>query len=494
MNSIEKEESMAISHQGPVPETGQHDGSAPEANHLSHGMSTRQITMMSLGTAIGTGLFVGSAAGIGIAGPAIVISYAIAGVLLIFVMRMLGEMAAAHPSSGSFSTYAEKALGKAGGATIGWVWWFQMMMVAAIESVVAGGFLAGWTGLPQWLMTLVILLAFTGVNMFQVSRFGELEFWFASIKVAAVIAFLVIGIVAVAGLIGPGSPGLTNISEHGGVFPNGVTGMFAGLLAVIFSFGGIEVVALAAAESNDPGRNIQKAVRNVVWRILLFYVGSMAIMVLVLPWNSFDAGDDSPGPFVQVLSQIGLPYADIIMQIIIMVSLLSALNATLYAASRMAYSLSSRGQAPRLLQKVGTNGVPRVAVVASSLVGLVVVLLSFFGQQVFMSLLSAVGSTLIILFCTVTISHIILRRRYESSGDTRELPFKMWAFPYLSWITLGALLLIIAMLLANSATRAPLLMLLAITAVIALCCVWHNRGNNKSPLGNTLFPPEDSSR
>ncbi|MDN5574279.1 MAG: amino acid permease, partial [Micrococcales bacterium] len=230
-------------------------------------MKGRHLVMMSLGSAIGAGLFVGSGAGIHTAGPAVLLSYVIAGIVVIIMMRSLGELSAAHPSSGAFSVYTSRALGPAAGFTVGWLWWLQLCLVIAAESTAAAQLLNGlWPVFPQWVLALVFMVAFTAVNMLGVGKFGEFEFWFSMVKVGAVVAFLIVGIVFLLGGTPADSPGLSNLSDHGGFFPMGLGGVAAGLLVVAFAFGGIEIVAVAAAETENPAQNIRRAVRTIVWR------------------------------------------------------------------------------------------------------------------------------------------------------------------------------------------------------------------------------------
>ena len=291
-------------------------------------MKGRQLVMMSLGSAIGTGLFVGSGKGVAAAGPAVLIAYVISGLLVIAIMYMLGEMVAAHPDSGAFSVYAERAMGPAVGFAVGWVWWIQLVVVVAAEATAAASVLyAMWPVAPTWLMSLIFLVVLTGINLLGVDRFGEFEFWFSLIKVAAVVVFLVVGVLMILGLTKAPAPGLSNVIHHGGFLPNGMSGLTSALLIVVFAFGGIEIMAVAAAETEDPARNVGRAVRTIIWRILLFYMGSVAIMVVVLPWDDPALAKSS---FVAVLNHAGIPVAAEIMGVVIVLALLSSLNANLY--------------------------------------------------------------------------------------------------------------------------------------------------------------------
>ncbi|WP_346777533.1 amino acid permease [Rhodococcus sp. HNM0563] len=427
--------------------------------------------MMGLGSAIGAGLFLGSGVGIAAAGPAVLISYVLAGIMIIFVMRMLGEMGAALPVSGSFSHYARIGIGRWAGFTMGWLYWFMLIMVLGVEITGASAIVQSWLpGVPQWVVALVFVTFFAVINLARVANFGEFEFWFAALKVAVIVGFLVLGVLLVFGLLPDTDPvGTVHLLGDGdGFAPNGLAGIAAGLLAVAFAFGGIEIVTIAAAESKDPERSIATAVRSVVWRISLFYLGSIAIMVLVLPWTTA-SGDTSP--FVSVLDIAGIPYVSGFMELVVVVALLSAFNANVYGTSRMAYSLARGGDGPAWLGKLSHNGVPRNAVLVSVFFGFVSVLLNWLlPDQILGILLNAVGSALIAIWLFIVVAHLRLRRRFEQEGT---LKLKMWAFPYLSWFTLAMLVAFIILMLSDSDARAQLTataVLFVIISVIGI--VW----------------------
>ncbi|MFI6944386.1 amino acid permease [Streptomyces sp. NPDC050418] len=427
---------------------------APEP--LGHGLKQRHLTMLGLGGVIGAGLFVGSGAGIAVAGPGIVVSYLIAGVLAMLVMRMLGEMSAAVPASGSFSVHAEKAIGRWAGFSAGWLYWFLLVIVLAVEATAAAQIAHGWApAVPQWTWVLVFMSVFTVANLVAVRNFGEFEFWFAALKVFAIVAFLVLGTLAIFGILPDTDPvGLTNLTGQGGFLPNGWEGVISGVLAVIFAFGGLEVVTIAAAESDDPARSVARAVRSAVWRILFFYVGSMLVIVTVLPWT---AQSGNASPYVTVLDAIGIPSAGTIMNIVVFVALLSALNANAYGSSRMLFSLAERGDAPRALLKVGASGVPRPAVLASVAFGFVSVLLNLkWPDSVFHYMLNAVGSVLIFVWALIAVAQLRLRRRIEREAP-EKLVLRMWAFPYLTWVALAGMAAVVGLMLTDDTARPQLL-------------------------------------
>ncbi|MFJ9179733.1 amino acid permease [Streptomyces sp. NPDC102360] len=423
---------------------------------LSAGLKQRHLTMLGLGGVIGAGLFVGSGAGIAVAGPGIVVSYLIAGALAMLVMRMLGEMSAAMPASGSFSVHAERALGRWAGFSAGWLYWFMLVVVLAVEATGAAQIANGWVpGVPQWAWVLLFMVVFTVANLTAVKNFGEFEFWFAALKVFAIVAFLILGTLAIFGLLPDTDPvGLTHLTGDGGFLPHGWEGVVSGVLAVVFAFGGLEVVTIAAAESEDPARSVARAVRSAVYRILFFYVGSMLVIVTVLPWTEQKAGIS---PYVTVLDSIGVPSAAQIMNIVVFVALLSALNANLYGSSRMIFSLAERDEAPKSLLKVSGGGVPRRAVLASVAFGFISVLLNLeWPDTIFLYMLNSVGAVLLFVWALIAVSQLRLRRRIEQEAPER-LVLRMWAFPYLTWVAIAAMAAVFGLMLTDASARPQLL-------------------------------------
>ncbi|MFF5704252.1 amino acid permease [Streptomyces sp. NPDC012794] len=452
-------------------------GSELPPEPLSHSLKQRHLTMLGLGGVIGAGLFVGSGAGIGIAGPAIICSYLLAGVLAMLVMRMLGEMSAAMPASGSFSVYAEKALGRWAGFSAGWLYWFLLVVVLAVEATGAANIAHGWVpSVDQWLWVLIFMVVFTLSNLAAVRNFGEFEFWFAALKVGAIVLFLILGTLAVFGLLPDTEPvGMANLTGQGGFFPAGVGGVIAGMLAVVFAFGGLEVVTIAAAESDDPARSVSRAVRSAVWRILFFYVGSMLVIVSLLPWDSLEPGES---PYVAVLDSIGIPAAGQIMNIVVFVALLSALNANLYGSSRMVFSLAERGEAPKSLLKVSGSGVPTRAVLASVAFGFVSVVLNLlWPDTVFLYMLNAVGAVLLFVWALIAVSQLRLRPRLERDMPER-LTLPMWAFPYLTWAALVGMAAVLVLMLFDDSAR-PQLLWSSGAAALVLLVAWYREARDR---------------
>ncbi|MFF9685690.1 amino acid permease [Streptomyces sp. NPDC014623] len=443
------------------------DAAAPVAGSaLTHGLKQRHLSMIALGGVIGAGLFVGSGAGIAAAGPSIVIAYGISGLLVMFVMRMLGEMSAANPASGSFSVHAERAIGPWAGFTAGWSFWVLLCVAVGLEGIGAAQIVSGWLpGTPEWAWVALFMVIFLGTNLAAVKNFGEFEFWFAALKVIAITLFLVLGVLAILGVLpGTDSPGTANLTGDGGFMPNGSEGLIIGLLASVFAYGGLETVTIAAAESENPVQGVAKAVRTAMWRIAVFYIGSMAVIVTLVPWDDPEVAE--VGPFYAMLDHLGIDGAAEIMNVVILVALLSAMNANIYGSSRMACSLVARGQGPKVLGRISPSGVPRNAVLASSVFGFLCVLLSYWRpDDVFPWLLNMIGAVILVVWIFIAVSQLVLRRRTEREAPDR-LVVRMWLFPVLTIVALVAMAGIFVLMLRQPDTRDQLLATGALTAVL----------------------------
>ena len=453
---------------------------------LGHSMKPRQLAMMGLGSAIGAGLFLGSGAGIQAAGPAVLISYLAAGTLIILVMWALGEMAAANPDSGAFSVYAQKAMGQTAGATVGWLWWLQLVVVIAAEALGAAALLyTVWPVVPVWALSLIFMVLFTAINLAGVKNFGEFEFWFALLKVAAIVLFLGVGAALLLGWLPDiPSPGLGNFTSD--FAPAGLGGVATALFVVIFAFGGTEIVSVAAAETEDPAHSVGRAVRTVVWRILVFYIGSVFVIAAVLPSTS----EALKSPFAGVLDAARIPGAGTAITLVAVVALLSALNANLYGASRMVFSLSERGEAPRFLSKLNKARVPVVAVGVSVAFGfLAAVLELLFPERILPALFQLVGSTCLVVWGSALVSQLILRRRADREGTA--LPLRMKGFPGLTIFGLVLLALIFAVGFSNPDSSRQLFSTLALVAGIAAACrlgARFTRSRQPGQTGKTHLP------
>ncbi|WP_306326260.1 amino acid permease [Streptomyces venezuelae] len=445
------------------------DGATASAEGLTHGLKQRHLSMIALGGVIGAGLFVGSGAGIAAAGPSIVIAYAISGILVMLVMRMLGEMSAANPASGSFSVHAERALGPWAGFTAGWAFWFLLCVAVGLEGIGAAKIMTGWfPDSPEWAWVALFMVVFCVTNLAAVKNFGEFEFWFAALKVGAIVLFLGIGVLAIAGVL-PGSdapaPGTANLTGAGGFLPHGSEGLIVGLLASVFAYGGLETVTIAAAESEHPVQGVAKAVRTAMWRIALFYIGSMAVIVTLVPWD--DKAVVEKGPYVATLDHLGIPAAGQIMNVVVLVALLSAMNANIYGASRMAGSLVARGQGPKALGRT-FSGVPRPAVLVSSVFGFGCVLLSYWRpDDIFVWLLNTIGAIILVVWFFIAASQLVLRRRTEREAP-EKLVVRMWAFPVLTWVALAGMAAIFVLMAREEGTRVQLYWTGGLTLLLAV--------------------------
>ncbi|ORT61763.1 amino acid permease [Streptomyces sp. CB03238] len=443
-------------------------GTSQAPDGLKSGLKNRHLSMIAIGGVIGAGLFVGSSGGIAKAGPAILISYALVGALVVFVMRMLGEMAAASPNSGSFSAYADRALGRWAGFSIGWLYWFFWVVVLAVEATAGAVILESWIpAVPQWAWALIVMVVLTATNLVSVSSYGEFEFWFAGIKVVAIGAFVVVGLLAVFGFL-PGSDnpgaGFAHLTDTGGFFPNGAGAILTGVLMVVFSFMGSEIVTLAAGESEDPRRAVTKATNSVIWRIAVFYLGSIFVVLTLLPWN--DESIVKKGSYVAALDSIGIPHAGQIMNVIVLTAVLSCLNSGLYTASRMAFSLGERGDAPKAFAKANAKGVPTAAIWASVAFGFIAVYFNYaFKDTVFEFLLSSSGAValfvwLVICFTQLRMRGILLREAPE------KVTVRMWLFPYLTWVTAAVITFVLAYMVYDKDNREVALASIAVAAVV----------------------------
>ena len=336
---------------------------------LQAGLKRRHVTMIALGGVIGAGLFVGSGAVINQTGPAAVLSYLLAGILVVLVMRMLGEMAVANPSTGSFADYARFSLGNWAGFTTGWLYWWFWVIVLAIEAVAGAEIIQRWVDIPIWASSLVLMLLLTLTNLWSVKSYGEFEFWFASIKVAAIIAFIVLALAFALGLTG-GDVGFSHLTSEG-FAPEGMGKVLTGVVIVIFAFVGAEIATIAAAESDEPERSVTKATNSVIGRVLVFYVLSVFLIVSILPWDSTKLGES---PFVAALDLIGIPAAADIMNAVVLTAVLSCLNSGIYVASRMMFALANRGDAPQWTVKLNSRGVPARAILLATSFGYVSVI------------------------------------------------------------------------------------------------------------------------
>lgn len=430
---------------------------------LSHGLSQPQLTMIAIGGIIGAGFFVGSGVVISTAGPAAFLTYALCGVLIILVMRMLGEMAAANPSTGSFADYAREALGGWAGFSVGWLYWYYWVIVVGFEAVAGAKVITYWFHAPLWLLSLGLMSLMTATNLFSVSSYGAFEFWFAGIKVAAIVIFLALATLYAFGLWPHRQADFANLYSYGGFLPNGLHGAVGAIVVVIFSMVGAEVATIAAAETPDPERAVQRATNAVAARIAIFFVGSVFLLTVVMPWSSVQSG---ASPFVGALKQMGLPGADHVMNAVVLTAVLSCLNSGLYTASRVLFVLAGQREAPARMREVSTRGVPYLAIVASSVVGfLCVIMAGVAPDTVFQFLLNSSGAIVLLVYLLIALSQIVLRRR----TPPEKLRVKMWLFPALSVLTVAGIAAVLVQMAFETGTRVQFwLSLLSWAVTVAL--------------------------
>ncbi len=416
---------------------------AAPASGLAHTLRSRHVSMIAFGGIIGAGLFVGASGAIHKGGPGVFLVYGACGLLVFLIMRMLGEMALADPGKGSFAEYAALALGPWAGFTTRWLYWYFWVFTVGAETV-AGAKLLHEIGLPGpvWAIGLTLVALMTGTNLLSVRAYGELEFWFALLKVTAIAAFIAIGAAFIAAF-GPGlGHAAATFAGHGGVFPTGLAGLTAAVPVVIFSMMGSEVATIAASESADPAGNVAKAARTVALRILVFYVAAVAVICAIIPWDAVTVG---LSPFKAALDVIGLPGSAAVMSVIIITAVLSCLNSGLYITSRMLFELAARVDAPRVLGALAGNRVPVFGTLAGCVAGAAAALAQLFMRDdVFTLLASTSGDIILFIYLIIALAQIRARRRLEAAGAT--LTLKVWLFPALSYGVIGAILAVLALL------------------------------------------------
>jgi GABA permease len=443
-------------------------GRQEQEGHLQPGLKRRHMTMIAIGGVIGAGLFVGTGPILNQAGPATILTYLITGTILILVMRMLGEMAVAQPSVGSFSDYSRMALGNWAGFSVGWLYWYFWAIVVGFEATAAAGILGQYVpNVAPWLISLFLILLLTATNLYSVSSYGEFEFWFAGIKVAAIIVFIVLGALFVIGLWPGGGVGLSNLYDEGGFFPNGPLAMFSGVATVIFAFVGAEIVTIAAAESNEPERGVARATNQVIYRILLFYVVSVFFLAAIVPWNTTFTSEVIKSPFTLAFDRMGIPFAPTLMNFVVLTAVLSVLNSSLYTTSRMLFALTRHNDAPKFFLRTTNRGVPMWAILASTSFGYVSVLLYyFFPEEVFTWLINASGAIALFVYLLIAISELVMRRRLERDAPER-LQLRMWLYPWLTYLSIAAIVSVLVAMFVLPDQR-PLLIASLISAAVIL--------------------------
>ena len=413
------------------------------ADHtLAHSLQPRHVTMISLGGIIGAGIFVGSSAAIHIAGPSVLFTYALCGLLVFVIMRMLGEMAIARPGVGTFTGYTKLGLGPWAGFVVGWLYFYFWVVTIAVEAIAGANMLTAIIPAPPWVLSSALIVVTTLINMMSVRAYGEAEFWFAALKVATIIGFITLGLGYIFGF-GPGVAQMASVFHaHGGFAPLGWGTVFTAIPVVIFSMMGSEVATIAAVETEHPARNVVRAARTVTLRILFFYLGSIAVIVSIVPWDEVVPGHS---PFADVMTHIHVPGAAAFMGVIIFTAVASCLNSATYVTSRMLYEMAERGDAPALFGRISGRKVPDLAIVASSLAGFAMVLTSIVSpDKVFVFLLQSSGAIILCVYLLIALSQIALRRRMDAAGEIPAV--KVWLFPWVSYALVAGILAVLALM------------------------------------------------
>lgn len=396
-------------------------------NKLAHSLSSRHILMIALGSAIGTGFFFGAGESIKLAGPAILLSYALGGIMMYIVVRALGEMAVAEPSSGSFSYYAYKYIGNYAGFVSGWNYWFNYIIVSMLELTATSIFMDYWfPNVTHWIVTLVVMIIFTIINLLHVRIFGEFEFWFAGIKVTTVICLVLFGIYII-GFDHNSNQGVSNIGnlwQNGGFFANGLQGFLFSFVIVVFSFGGTELVGITAGEAENPEKTIPMAINGIIVRIILFYIATLGIVMCLYPWNKIDA---NVSPFVDVFRQIGINKAASLMNLVAISAALSSLNSGIYGTARMVYNLADQQNAPKFMKKTSEKGIPYNAIIFSVICIAITVLLNYlYPKKIFNILLAIATIAAIINWLTILVTHTSFKKKAKNTGSYPSL-FYPWS-------------------------------------------------------------------
>ncbi|GGI59531.1 amino acid permease [Acinetobacter vivianii] len=390
-----------------------------------------------MGGAIGTGLFLGSAQIIQSAGPSIILGYAIGGLIVFLIMRHLGEMIVEEPVAGSFSHFAYKYWGKFPGFITGWNYWVLYILVAMTELTAVGKYINyWWPQIPAWQSVLFFFVVITAVNLTNVKFYGESEFWLAIIKVTAVVAMILFGLFLLFTADANSTASFSNLWSQGGFFPHGFEGLFYMLAFLMFAFGGIELIGMAAAEAKDPKTTIPKAINQVVIRILVFYVGSLAILLSLVPWNQLDLGGLDKSPFVMIFSQMGIGWAAHLLNFIILTAALSVYNSGMYANSRMVFGLAQQGNAPKIFTKTNKQGVPVPAVLLSAFLIFGCVLLNYFvPEDALGHLMYVVVGALVLNWAMISLTHLKYRRHIKTAQIKTSYP-ALWS-PFSNYLVLA---------------------------------------------------------
>ncbi|MEI1763232.1 amino acid permease [Staphylococcus aureus] len=457
-----------------------------ENNELQRGLSARQIQMIALGGTIGVGLFMGATSTIKWTGPSVILAYLIAGIFLFLIMRAMGEMIYLNPTTGSFATFASDYIHPAAGYMTAWSNIFQWIVVGMSEVIAVGEYMKFWfPELPTWIPGIIAILLLMAANLFSVKAFGEFEFWFALIKVVTIILMIIAGFGLIFFGFGNGghAVGISNLWKNGGFMPNGIVGFFFALSIVIGSYQGVELIGITAGETKDPQKNIVKAVNGVIWRILIFYLGAIFVIVSVYPWNQLG---DIGSPFVATFAKIGITFAAGLINFVVLTAAMSGCNSGIFSASRMIYTLAHKGEMPKIFTKTMRNGVPLYTVVAVSLGILIGALLNVIlplyidgAKSIFVYVYSASILPGMIPWFMILFSHLRFRKLHPEEVEGH--PFKMPGGAVTNYLTILFLILVLVGMVFNVETRISVLIgVIFLTIVTIYYFIRYNKNNVKA--------------
>lgn len=449
---------------------------------LERGLQERHIQLIALGGAIGVGLFLGSATTIQQAGPSILFVYLIAGIMMFFIMRALGEIAVSYPVSGSFSAYATEFISPLAGYLTGWTYWFMWITTCMAEVTAVGVYVKFWIpSMPQWIPALLAVVIMTCINLIAVKAYGEFEFWFALIKVVTIIALIVLGaFMIIFGLGNGGKPiGISNLWSHGGFFPKGIGGAISSVVMATFAFLGTELIGVTAGEAQNPEKTIPSAINKVIYRILIFYVGALFVIMAIYPWNEIGT---TGSPFVLTFSKLGIAAAAGIINFVVLTAALSSCNSGIFSTGRMLYNLSLQGTAPKKFSELSKTKVPKNGIIVSAGFLLIGVLLNYVvPSKVFTYVTSVATFGAIWTWGVILVCQMKFRKRLTDE-QVKKLKFPMIGYPYCNWIALAFLIFVVFMMFFNHDTLIALIIAPIWFAILLIC--YYALGFNKKAKAN----------
>lgn len=453
---------------------------------LSRGLTARHIRFIALGSAIGTGLFYGSSEAINETGPSVLLAYLVGGAAVFLVLRALGEMAVSDPVPGSFGEYASRHLGPLPGFLTGWTYVFEMIVVCLADVTALGVYMGFWfPDVPRWIWVLGALFVIGTVNLLSVRIFGEVEFWFSLVKIAAIVAMILGGTAILVFGFGTHSPdiGVSNLWAHGGWFPAGIGGFVGSFAVVMFAFGGTEIIGITAGEAENPEKTIRRAVNTVPVRVILFYVLTLGVIMSITPWQEISS---SGSPFVQIFSGLGLKSAATVLNLVVITAALSAINSDIFGAGRMLFGMARRGQTPAVMTRVSRNGVPWATVVIMTGALLIGVVLNYLiPEDVFLIIASLATFATVWVWLMILLAQFRSRRRM-SAEQAAALKFPVPFWPYGQLITIAFMLFVFAVLALSPDTRVALIAGAGWLGLLsAVYLLWVRRGDT--------LPPETSA-